>query len=330
MQGLKDRDRETRSTTLQTCPSSSWFGRAREIKESFRRHLSTSFEVARDLCENRHIRYMVVVRAAALHPSHSPRACMARTCRPSCSLEFVDAYQQLLDTAPFPTKAITQGVIWGMSDITAQVQARGAYSAQRTRNFALQGVGSGVLWALYYDWADAVVSPAPGGPVAHTVLSIMLEQFSWCPLLFAFYQIPFSVLLNGGTLTDVPPAIQRQLNGLLVEYAKVWTPANLIIYNVPLEWRLLSSNVVDFVWGYISSGFAAEACAPDDEACILDAEDELSGFDAARDALVSPRAVSPRVQTGVGVRRYNLGRGLPRLLTRRLKSAANRAWIKDA
>jgi hypothetical protein len=270
---------------------------------------------------------MVVVRAAALYPSHSPRPCMARTCRPSCSLEFVDAYQQLLDAAPFPTKAITQGVIWGMSDITAQVQARGAYSVQRTRNFALQGVGSGVLWALYYDWADVVVSPAPGGPVAHTVLSIMLEQFSWCPLLFAFYQIPFSVLLNGGTLTDVPPAIQRQLNGLLVEYAKVWTPANLIIYNVPLEWRLLSSNVVDFVWGYISSGFAAEACAPEDEACILDAEDELSdaGFDGARDP-----PVSPRVKTGVDVRRYNLGRGLPRLLTRRLKSAANRAWVKDA
>ena len=109
----------------------------------------------------------MVVRAAV--PSLAPRACVARTCRPSCSLEFVDAYQQLLDAAPFPTKALTQGVIWGMSDITAQVQARGAFSAQRTRNFALQGVGSGVLWALYYDWADAVVSPAPGGPVAHTV-----------------------------------------------------------------------------------------------------------------------------------------------------------------
>ena len=174
--------------------------------------------------------------------------------------------------------------------------------------------------------ATLVCSRRECGCSARQVLSILLEQFSWCPLLFAFYQIPFSVLLNGGTLTDVPPAIQRQLNGLLVEYAKVWTPANLIIYNVPLEWRLLSSNVVDFVWGYISSGFAAEACAPLDEECIEDAEDQLSepGFDGARDV-----PVSPMDKTGLVVRRYNRGRGLPRLLTRRMESAVNRAWIKD-
>ena len=60
------------------------------------------------------------------------------------------------------------------------------------------------------------------------------------------------------------------------------TPANVIIYNVPLEWRVLSSNCVDLVWGYVCSKFAADACAVDDEECLLEAVDDFASPMASR------------------------------------------------
>ena len=106
--------------------------------------------------------------------------------------------------------------------------------------------------------------------------------------------------------SDIAPAVQRQLGGMLMANVKIWTPANLVIYNVPLQWRVLCSNGVDLVWGYVCSSFAADACAVDDEECLADAAASLSGppLGSRRPALVR--------------------RGLPRLV----RSRAN-AWLRD-
>ena len=47
---------------------------------------------------------------------------------------------------------------------------------------------------------------------------------------------------------------------LLIANAKVWTPANLLIYNAPLQYRVLAANAIDLVWAAICSETAAE-CA---------------------------------------------------------------------
>lgn len=232
-----------------------------------------------------------------------------RTMRPRCaSLAPIEAYEQLLVTAPLLTKALTQGFIWGTGDMVAQMSTAGArsISAQRTANFFVTGIGSGVLWSSYYDASDMLISPLPGGAIAHTALAITLETVVWCPLVFSLYQIPISVLQNGGAPADVPAAVRRQLGDMLVANVKVWTPANVIIYNVPLQWRVLCSNAVDLVWGYVCSNFAADACAPDDDECLIDAAEEF-----AAPALGSRRPTLAR-------------RGLPRLVRSRA-----RAWWRE-
>ena len=238
---------------------------------------------------------------------YAPRS----TCPRCAGLAPIEAYEDLLRSAPLLTKALTQGVIWGTGDVVAQLataneKAGRSVSAQRTVNFVATGVGSGVLWTLYYDASDALISPLPGGAIAHTALAIALETAVWCPLVFSLYQIPISVLQNGGAPADVPAAVRRQLGDMLIANVKVWTPANLIIYNVPLQWRVLCSNAVDLVWGYVCSNFAADACEPDDDECLVDAAEEF-----AAPALGSRRPTLTR-------------RGLPRLVRSRAS-----AWWRE-
>jgi hypothetical protein len=124
---------------------------------------------------------------------------------PPCRASFaaLDSYESLLLTAPLATKSLTQGLIWGAGDVVAQLQERpGALpQVRRTTNLFITGAGSGVLWSQYYDTADALLTPLPGGPVMHTVLAIGMENVLWCPLVFSLYQIPLSVLMNGGQIS---------------------------------------------------------------------------------------------------------------------------------
>ena len=219
---------------------------------------------------------------------------------PPCSaLTPVAAYATLLQAYPVPTKALTQGLIWSAGDVVAQLreESGSSVSVERTAKFFVTGVGSGVLWSQYYDAADALIAPAPGGVVVHTALSLALEQFLWCPVVFATYQIPIAVLQNGGALSEVPGAVRRQLGDMLVANLKIWTPANIVIYNVPLQWRVLCSNGVDLVWGYVCASFAADACAPDDDECLADAATELGApaLGSRRPALLFRRAGLPRL-----------------------------------
>mmetsp|Transcript_2173 Transcript_2173/g.3356 ORF Transcript_2173/g.3356 Transcript_2173/m.3356 type:complete len:187 (-) Transcript_2173:45-605(-) len=144
-----------------------------------------------------------------------------------------------------------------------------SYRLPRLDRYVVTGLGSGVLWSLYYDAADGIVTHATADIVLRTAMSMAAEQFAWCPLLYGLYLIPLSTLLNGGLRTEISKQIQSRLPGLLIANAKVWTPANLIIYNVPLEWRVLTSNAVDLIWASICADVAADCGAEDSDACSV-------------------------------------------------------------
>ena len=42
---------------------------------------------------------------------------------------------------------------------------------------------------------------------------------------------------------------------------QVWTPASILVYQIPLEWRVLVGNVIELAWGTFCSSFAA-SCTP--------------------------------------------------------------------
>lgn len=102
-----------------------------------------------------------------------------------------------------------------------------------------------------------------------TVLSILLEQFIWCPIVYGTFEIPVSTLMNGGELTGVKDEVDAKLGGLLISNAKVWTLANLVIYNSPLEWRLLIGNGIDIFWQSIVSDVSADCGKVGDDVCEI-------------------------------------------------------------
>ena len=207
----------------------------------------------------------------------------------------IDAYSGLLQSAPLATKAVSQSLIWGVGDVISQRrEGADAPDWSRTSSFALTGLGGGVAWTWWYDVADALTAPLEGDAVLRTVASCAVEQFVWCPVIFAVYQIPCAVLQNGGRIEEIPSQVQSRLGDLLVANAKLWTPANVVVYNVPLQWRLLVGNIFDLAWGAYCSSFAAETVCEGnaDDACEITPGRLYNGRPddgvAARDGVVVP------------------------------------------
>ena len=64
--------------------------------------------------------------------------------------------------------------------------------------------------------------------------------------------------MNGGSVTSIPSEVQSKLGGLLVSNAKIWTPANFVIYSLPSEFRILVSSMVDVLWQSVVASVAAD------------------------------------------------------------------------
>lgn len=77
-----------------------------------------------------------------------------------------------------------------------------------------------------------------------------------CPLMYAFWDIPVPALLSGSPLRTIPAQVQSKLGDLLIANAKLWTPVNIIVYSIPVEFRLLLSSMTDVVWQSINSAIA--------------------------------------------------------------------------
>lgn len=145
-----------------------------------------------------------------------------------------EMYHQCLLYAPLPTKAITNAGVYGTADLLQQVRGGKPIDKRRIWSFFVTGLGSGVLWACYYDVADYVVNAKPVtdvvgvGAVQRTIMSLAIQQFVWCPIMFSTYQIPAAVLQNGGKFSEIPGAVRERLLELLIKSAKIFTVADIV------------------------------------------------------------------------------------------------------
>jgi len=190
-------------------------------------------------------------------------------------MSVVDSYQLCLEQHPVVTKALTSGALFGVGDLLAQVQPRreeepSSLDVLRFSKFVITGCGSGVLWGFYYDHVDVITSAATEDIWGKVALSMTIEQFLWCPIVYSLYLIPMSTLLNGGSPKDAVSTVRRELGGLLVKNAQVWTAANMVLYGVvPLRYRVIAANLVDILWAVICANTAAE-CGSDE--CVVENE----------------------------------------------------------
>jgi len=47
------------------------------------------------------------------------------------------------------------------------------------------------------------------------IISILLEQFVWFPIIYSLWDIPFPMLLRGGDVEEIPSQVQSTIGGLL-------------------------------------------------------------------------------------------------------------------
>ena len=192
--------------------------------------------------------------------------------------DVVSTYQHCLESAPLLTKATTSSVIFSAGDALAQSLGEDSedISVERVVRFAGTGFGNGIAWSTWYDFSDQLLAPL-NEPALRIAGAMAIEQFLWCPILFALYIIPLSAALNGAPVAQLPAEVRKRLGPLLIANAKVWTPANLVIYNVPLQYRVLTSNAVDLIWAAICSETAAECGS--DGGCLVSAPNIIMGDD---------------------------------------------------
>jgi len=246
--------------------------------------------------------------------------------------EVVATYTHCLKYHYFPTQSMTNAILTAVGDGIAQTEeAKKAaddddnkldlhtdinrntnhyYDPKRGLVYFFKGLGSGLIWAWWFDMAEVWSMQLTQLALSHdstnsfdfatdvlsvpaqtirTVINILLEQFLVCPLLFSLWDIPLTSLMRGSPTQQVPAQIREKLVPLLVANGKVWTLVNVVTYNIPLEYRLLFCSAASIVSESINSGITSQPINVPETPPAVASPQRLSG------------SVNPIVEMGMGV-----------------------------
>jgi Mpv17 / PMP22 family len=189
-------------------------------------------------------------------------------------------YNRFLVLPPLVTQALTMSLFCGLGDLFAQTQAfrteapsMRSYDWRRTRRFLLKGIGCGIIWSRWFliaeDWSEfltlwfvGTTKMSPDSSNIHTVVktiaSILLEQFIACPLIFGLWDLPILSIMHGSPPSSIPGIVRQKLLKLLIANAKLWTVVNVVIYNIPLKFRVLVLSIADIFWESLVSSIARQ------------------------------------------------------------------------
>lgn len=186
-------------------------------------------------------------------------------------------YARALLYQPIETKMITCACIYGFGDLVAQWQesstttregqlepedSSSAHQRQhhteygRAIRFATVGGWSGLLCHIYYGALDRYLDSMGTEGLQRMAESIAVDQLLWTPVWYAAFYLPLSGALKGNSPRKVFEDVQQRTVPLCLENAKLWLPACLLIYNVPLEYRTLTTNMIDLAWVCILSALS--------------------------------------------------------------------------
>ena len=162
-----------------------------------------------------------------------------------------------------------------------------SFDGKRTQRFVLKGLGAGLIWSKWYPlvdaWSDvlsayaltqwlAMEDTGTAHTIAKTALSILMEQFIACPIIYSLWDIPVPALLAGIEPSKIPHMVRDKVPGLLLDNAKVWTVANIVVYNLPVQWRVFAVSVAEIFWASIVSSVATSGTS---SMAFVEAQDTL-------------------------------------------------------
>ena len=154
---------------------------------------------------------------------------------------------------------------------------------KRTFQFMIKGLGEGFLWTIWYrnaeHWTVAITRKLTKGSAAAnsvffttlvaTTVAILLDLTLACPFIYAAWDIPMPALMRGTPLTKIPHQIRSKIGEMLIASVMVWTPVNIVIYNLPVQYRVYVMSFTDVFWQSIVSGIVSTTAAA---ASILEVE----------------------------------------------------------
>jgi protein Mpv17 len=180
------------------------------------------------------------------------------------------AYKSALSSRPIITKSVTSAVIMSVSDaITQRVEAKLSqpdskkkdddsgkaifvHNWLRTSHVAITGmVYSGPITHYWYQILELIVT------VENRVLGLacrmLLDSIIFTPVTITGYFTVRTFLDQQGLVT-LRTKLQTKLKPALFAAWSFWPPVNIFNFSlVPLQFRVLYSNVMSLVWtGYLS------------------------------------------------------------------------------
>lgn len=176
----------------------------------------------------------------------------------------------------------TAAVMSGLGDILAQIQLKQKINDgsklnikwKRTLQFMCKGFGEGFLWTLWYRNAEhysmaitrALTTQFAANAVLTTLVgtavALILDLTLACPFIYGLWDIPFPLLIKRAPLREIRKSIREKLGEMLMASVKVWTPVNILIYNVPVQYRVFIMSFADVFWQSIVSSITT---APTEE-----------------------------------------------------------------
>uniref|UniRef100_A0A7S3L1K8 Uncharacterized protein n=1 Tax=Amphora coffeiformis TaxID=265554 RepID=A0A7S3L1K8_9STRA len=184
------------------------------------------------------------------------------------TLDYCLAHYQL------PTESALSACLAAMGDGAAQLRSANQNNLQDDSNnnvrvvagpmidwrrlnaFFIKGAVSGVLWSHWYALVDPVgvavaenLAPSSASiEAARIVVSVFLDLFVFSPFLFCVWDLPFPMLARGDPLESIPRKVRAKIGPILADNTKVWMVPNLVIYSLPVQYRVVVTSCTDAVW----------------------------------------------------------------------------------
>ena len=169
---------------------------------------------------------------------------------------------------------------------------------KRTNAFFVKGAVAGVLWSRWYAFIDPIgigmaQNLAPSEEWIESVrivLSVCMDLFLFSPLLFCAWDLPFPMLARGDPIDSIPRKVRAKIAPILVDNTKVWMIPNLVIYSLPMQYRVVVTSCIDACWQMILSDQIAKPMVPPTE-LLLPVSSSSSSLDSLSSSSVGTEAI---------------------------------------
>ena len=172
----------------------------------------------------------------------------------SLALNFGKKYATLLDTSPILTKSITAGIIFGLSDYTAQQIESSSSDGNRHRKNWTRIITASLVGLLYFGpaahaWYGMIFKLLPGTNLLSTLQKAALGQAIFGPCFTSIFFASSLWQAGNFTLKNWVQKIKSDLPGAWRAGIGFWPLVDLISYSmIAPQWIPLFVNFCSFVW----------------------------------------------------------------------------------